>query len=547
MAYVRVSPAAGPVERFALAGDRVIVGRSHECDLVLPDGVLSRRHAELVHTPRGWAVRDLRSLNGTHVNGTRVEDQRDLRDRDVIGVGEWRLEFREADLAAAEGLFPGTVARLRDITELATRSDMDQAGLARQSRILGALTRAADALVSAPSAGALLDALLDHLLEAVPAQRAAVVLLEGERDGGVVAGSRSPAGEAALRLDPAITERLSRTEQAFIDRVPQAANGREVSILCAPLWFSGSASSAGRIAGCVVLEAGRAAASFSQEHLRLATAIANLASSRLESHRLREQTRDKRRLDEDVRGAARIQASLLPDELPALPGWELAGSSRLCSAVGADYYDFTLEDGWLLVALGDVAGKGLAAALLMAALRAAVRALWREPDALPAVVARINRNLCETVPANRYATLLLARLDTASGAIAWVNAGHASPLLVRADRTFEVLEDGGTILGAFPDASWGEGRARVEPGDFLVLCSDGVFEAARAVSRPLETRELAEVVRGAVGEAAPSVLAALQAAADERLGGERRADDHTFVVLKRQAGSASAREPGPAE
>ncbi|MGE5125262.1 MAG: PP2C family protein-serine/threonine phosphatase, partial [Betaproteobacteria bacterium] len=182
----------------------------------------------------------------------------------------------------------------------------------------------------------------------------------------------------------------------------------------------------------------------------------------------------------------------------------------------------------------DVAGKGLAAALLMAALRAAVRALWREPEPLPAVVARVNRSLCETVPKNRYATLLLARLDTADGAISWVNAGHASPLLVCGDGTYESLQDGGTILGAFADASWTEGRARMAQGDVLVLCSDGVFEAARAVSRPLETPELAAVVGRCSGGSAASILAALQAAADERLGGERRADDHTFVVLKRQ-------------
>ena len=530
-----MSPAAGPIERFSLAGDRVLIGRSHECDLVLPDVVLSRRHAELVHGKRGWAVRDLRSLNGTHVNGARVENERPLRDGDVIGIADWRLAFREADLAASEGLFPGTVARLRDVTEIATRSDMDLAALASQSRILGALTRAADALLSAPTAEHLLDVLLEHLLEAVPAQRAAVVLIEGEREGGVVAGSRSSEGEAALRLDPAITERLSRTEQAFIDRAAQSADGREGSVLCAPLWFSGSAQDAGHIAGYVVLEGGRSSAAFSQEHLRLATAIANLASSRLQSHQLREQTRDKRRLDEDVRGAARIQASLLPDELPPLAGWELSGSSRLCSAVGADYYDFACDGDGLVMALGDVAGKGLAAALLMAALRAAVRALWRDPDPLPSIVARINRNLCETVPANRYATLLLARLDTGPGTIRWVNAGHASPLLVRADGTAEVLEEGGTILGAFGDAAWREGRAQVAPGDLLVLCSDGVFEAARAVSRPLETSELTDIVRGVADQPAAAVLATLQAAADERLGGQRRADDHTFVVLKRQA------------
>jgi len=263
--------------------------------------------------------------------------------------------------------------------------------------------------------------------------------------------------------------------------------------------------------------------------------VANLASSRLESLRLREENADKRRLDEDVRGAARIQASLLPEVTPALPGWELAGSSRLCSAVGADYYDFALAEGALLVALGDVAGKGLAAALLMAALRAAVRASWLEPEPMGAIVSRVNRNLCETVPANRYATLLLARVDTTHGEIEWVNAGHAPPLLVRSDGSLAPLADGGTILGVFADAVWSEGRVAVGRGDLLVLCSDGVFEAAQLSGAPLDPSALAEAARAHAAEPAAAILAALQARADESLGGGRRADDHTFLVVKRQA------------
>ena len=141
------------------------------------------------------------------------------------------------------------------------------------------------------------------------------------------------------------------------------------------------------------------------------TAVANLAASRLESLRLREENADKRRLEEDLRGAARIQESLLPEETPALPGLG-ARRARAGSAApsGADYYDFSPDDGGLLLALGDVAGKGLAAALLMASLRAAVRALWREPRApRPASWPASTRASARRCPANRFATLFLAR------------------------------------------------------------------------------------------------------------------------------------------
>ena len=533
MAHLRITPTSAPGDHLALLGDIVLIGRSTECDLVLPDILLSRRHAVLSRRADGWWVRDLGSLNGTLLNGARLETERPLHGGDVIAMSDWKLEFREED---EPGSRPGgTSARLRDITELATRSDVEIGALVRQSRVLGVLTRAAASLVATASAEALLEELLGHLLEAVPARSAGVAFLDTPHAVPPFAASRTREGPPPRALDPAMAERVRRLRTALFSPRIESPEGAVYSALCAPLWFSGAGAEPDRLAGCVVLEGPADPTPFVAEDLPLVTAVANLASSRLESLRLREENADKRRLDEDVRGAARIQASLLPEETPTLPGWELAGSSRLCSAVGADYYDFALEEGALLLALGDVAGKGLAAALLMAALRAAVRASWLEKLPLSAIVTQVNRNLCETVPANRYTTLLLARIDTARGEVAWVNAGHAPPLLVRADGSCAPLSDGGTILGVFPNASWSEGRTTVGHGDILVLCSDGVFEAAQASGVPLDADALAEAAHARAPEPAAAILAALQARADESLGAGRRADDHTFLVVKRQA------------
>jgi serine phosphatase RsbU (regulator of sigma subunit) len=533
MAHLRITSTTGPADSLALVGDNVTIGRSTECDLVLPDILLSRRHAELVRRGDGWWVRDLGSLNGTRLNGAKLEQERPLHAGDVLSVSDWQLEFREEESPGSRS--GGTAARLRDITELATRSDVEVGALARQSRVLGVLTRAAASLVGTSTPEELLDELLGHLLEAVPARSAGVAFLDAPHPVPTFAAARAREGKAPHALDPGIAERMLRMRSALFSPRIDPPDGPPYSALCAPLWFSGTARAPDRLAGCVVLEATADPTPFVEEDLPLVTAVANLASSRLESLRLREENADKIRLEEDVRGAARIQASLLPEETPSLPGWELAGSSRLCSAVGADYYDFALEGGRILLALGDVAGKGLAAALLMAALRAAVRAAWLDPEPLGSVVARVNRSLCETVPANRYATLLLARVETARAEITWVNAGHAPPLLVRADGTHAPLADGGTILGAFPHASWSAGRAAVGRGDVLVLCSDGVFEAAQASGAPLAPKALAEAAHAHAKEPAAVILAALQARADERLGGARRADDHTFLVVKRHA------------
>ncbi len=172
----------------------------------------------------------------------------------------------------------------------------------------------------------------------------------------------------------------------------------------------------------------------------------------------------------------------------------------------------------------------------MASLRAAVRARWREGEPLPVVLARVNEILLQTVPPNRVATLFLARVDTGTGDVLWVNAGHAAPLVARSDGTHEVLEATGTILGVFPGAAWEEGRTRLGRGDVLVLLSDGVMEAAREAEGDLGPGRLAAVVRNA-GRSASTLLSALQAAAEKSLGGARRVDDHTFVVLKRTEGT----------
>ena len=529
MAHLRLSSSDGPAEVLPLRHERILVGRSRECDLVLPDVLLSRRHAEIARSPDGWVVRDLGSMNGTRLNEERIEGERPLVDGDVVQVAGWRLAFREAEPGTEFENTPNHRARVHDITSLATKSGIELGGLARQGRLLGVLTRAASGLVAITTAEQLLDTLLAHLMEAVPARRGAVALLDNDRTIPVIVATRPGEQSDTMTIDPAVAERVLGGRTALLaPRVP-SEDGSVRSVLCAPLWFTGPGEGADRVVGLVALEAPAEPTPFGDEHLGLLSAIVNLAASRLESVRLREETADKHRLEEDLRGAARIQASLLPEEDPVVDGWDIGGSSRLCSAVGADYYDFALDRGELVFALGDVAGKGLAAALLMAALRAAVRALWCEPDSLPHLLAQINDNLQQTLPANRYATLFLARLEPGAGDLRYVNAGHAAPVLVRADGTFERLDVGGMILGGIPGAEWNEGRVLLGPGDALVVLSDGVDDA---VGRGLTPEAVVSAVRAADGGSVAPLLSALQTAADDALGREKGDDDHTFVALR---------------
>jgi len=359
-----------------------------------------------------------------------------------------------------------------------------------------------------------------------------VALLDGEPAVPTIVAHRGRADSAPMYVEPAVATRVLASRTALLaPRVPDEG-GVVHPVLCAPLWFTGPSEGSDRVVGFVALEGAPDSAPFDGEHLNIVTAVANLAASRLESVHLRAEAADRRRLEEDLLGAARIQASLLPEEAPALQGFEVAGASRLCSAVGADYYDFALGTDELLLAIGDVAGKGLAAALCMAALRAAVRAIWWEHDPLPRLLGRINENLCQTLPPNRFATLFLARLEPSRAELTFVNAGHAAPLLVGAGGAEVQLETGGTVLGAFPEVEWTEGRLRMEPGDVLVLLSDGVMDPAGA---GLTLERVAGIAREHRDHGARDVLAALLAEADRFVVSEVTDDDHTFLVLKRQA------------
>jgi phosphoserine phosphatase RsbU/P len=527
--HLCLSPPEGPVEIVPLRAERLVIGRSRECDLILPDVLLSRRHAEIAETPTGWVVRDLGSRNGTRLNGERIAGEQALADHDVVTVAGWRLLFREGEPAEGQSTSSDHRSRLEDITALVTRSGLEAGDLGRQSRLLGTLTRAAAALVASSTADGLLDTLLTHLLDAVPATRGAVALLEEHPPGPSVVAARGVGAGPPMTIDAAVAERVLSGRTALVAPRVLSEDGSVRSVLCAPLWFSGPAEGTDRVVGLVALESRSEPSPFESEHVGLVSAIVNLAASRLESVRLRQETAEKRRLEEDLRGAARIQESLLPEEKPALAGWDVAGSSRLCSAVGADYYDFAVDRETLLLALGDVAGKGLAAALCMAALRAAVRALWTEDDALAGLVSRINENLCQTLPPNRFATLFLGRLHPASGELLFINAGHAPPVLVSRTGPLARLEEGGTILGAFPAAQWREGRAALDPGDVLVLLSDGVMEAA---GPGLSPEAVAAAVRRQDAAGAGAILSALQVEADTVLG-PAGDDDRTFVVLRR--------------
>ena len=411
--------------------------------------------------------------------------------------------------------------------------------LARQIRALDTLRRAASQLVAHRALPEVFEELLALLFAAVPAERGAILLLEdgelrtrawrGQAGQGPPVVSRSIAGRVlqdrvALLLDNALADPRFSAAQSI------AAWGVR-SALCAPLWLlSGDEEQA---VGLVYLDSSRFTHAFDEDDLGLVTAIANVAAAKIQNVRLLEDSLEKRRLERELHLAARLQAELLPAAPPRLPGWDVAAWTTPCYAVGGDYYDWEARDGGVRLALGDVAGKGTSAALLTAALRALVRTCWGERD-LAAGAAWLNGALLDTVPAGRYATLFLARLEPERGGLSFVNAGHVPPLLVRRDGRAATLSTGGIPLGLLPGARFQAGFARLDPGDSLLVFSDGLPEAQDGAGEELGVERLLGIVaaeRGDAGALARRVEREVAAFSGSGCVG----DDRTLMVVTRQA------------
>jgi sigma-B regulation protein RsbU (phosphoserine phosphatase) len=270
----------------------------------------------------------------------------------------------------------------------------------------------------------------------------------------------------------------------------------------------------------------------------LALEIGNLARS------LANEATQRERIHREIEVAREVQERLFPQEFPVIDGVSLAGHCRPQQGVGGDYYDsFLLDDGRMGLAIGDVSGKGISAALLMASLRASLRGMTLDaPRDLAAMMEKVNHLVYEASATNRYATFFFATYDMATRELIYVNAGHNAPFLIRRDGNkfgVERLEAGGPVVGLLPFAKYEEQRCILQSGDLLLAYTDGISEAMTEHEEEWgEDRMLAAAATLPVGSA-QEVLNHLFSEADQFTGNAPQFDDMTLLVLKLQESPAA--------
>ncbi len=288
--------------------------------------------------------------------------------------------------------------------------------------------------------------------------------------------------------------------------------------------------------GLIYVDAQNQIRTFTPDDLNVLTVLANVAAIRVEHTRLDEVEAHDRFLQRELDQAADIQRNLLPKHAPVVKGLELAGMSVPCRSVGGDYFDYLkMPGGRVGIICGDVAGKGMAAALMMSSVQARAQMLCEETVDLGTFMTRLNRAVCSSCPGNRFITFFMCIFHPETGDFSYCNAGHNPPYLMRENGEVEMLGAGGPVLGIVRSMEYTTVKMEFRRGDTLVMYSDGVTEARSAADEEYgEDRLLAKLQSLQLqGESAGRMVDAIYQEVEQFMTGVQAADDITLVVARR--------------
>ncbi|MEM7482635.1 MAG: SpoIIE family protein phosphatase [Acidobacteriota bacterium] len=274
---------------------------------------------------------------------------------------------------------------------------------------------------------------------------------------------------------------------------------------------------------------------FQDEDRRTVSLFANQSAIAIENARLHRHALEAERLGREMELAAEIQGQILPDRLPEVAGLEMSGWNRPARQVGGDYYDLVLTgEGRLGMAVGDVTGKGMPAALMVSTLHSSLALLRDRSDLGPRMVERLNHHVYESSASNKFITMIVAEIDATSGNLLYVNAGHNPGMLVRTDGSVEHLTSGGLPLGLMPGGRYQARSIVLEPGDLLCLYSDGITECAAPDDEEFGEDRLERLLGEQRDVPLEEILQTIEGAVDRFGAGLPQGDDQTVVLVRRR-------------
>lgn len=342
------------------------------------------------------------------------------------------------------------------------------------------------------------------------------------------------AGWVAAHAEPLLVADTSK-DSRFFKEFDESFDFQSKSILCVPMRVKG------KTLGVLEVINKKDGGAFERSDLYLLQTFANLASIAVENARLYMEAIERHRLLGELQVAQEIQSRLLPEHPPSMESLDIGGVIKPASEVSGDFYDFIeVGEGKLAIMVGDVVGKGIPAAILMAAARSALRSQFEGQFSLSQVMERVNRALFRDTAPGSFVTLFCGLFDPQDGSFAYTNCGHNPALLLRGgDERFQELSEGGTVLGAFQDLAYKEDRARLREGDLVVLYTDGITEARNPTGEQFGRDRLLHCLRDRGNSSAREIIASILESIEAFSEGTPRKDDQTLVVLRVTNGAFS--------
>jgi serine phosphatase RsbU (regulator of sigma subunit) len=549
--------------RFSLEAT-CLVGRGPYNHVVLNDNRISRQHAKVSPETGGHVVYDLNSANGTYVNDVQIKRHRLLPD-DVVRFGPFSFRFESGDTGRV-----GNPVRVRS-------EELTRRGFEPPSKIVGTLDVSQVHLVPAVGTGLveledaarklrtlyafmtnvsaslepseMLDRILECLLEVFPAA-AMVGAYVRDAASGVLVPRMS-------RRDGGVPPALDLSAQ-FLEEVV----GKGRAVLSAPItslsWEEEAPRTGGSSMHAPMIHRAQSLgvlhvrgqdpkqAAFGQAELDMLTAIAAQAAIAMSNARLVQESMKQQRLQQDLVLAEQIQKSFLPASLPDVPGIEFVTEYRPAYSVGGDFYDvFWLAKDRLAIFIGDVSGKGVSAALLMARVSSDLRAAAFVELEPASVLTSLNRTVIERNQPDIFVTVVYLTLDVRTRRVRLANAGHLPPVIRRRAGGLQRVEGGtGTAIGILDDASYEEVDLTLESGDTLLLCTDGVLEATDASGAQFGFEGLEAALEKGSGD--PEAIAErLDVEIRRHVGDAAQYDDLTFIACGIGPLEDAARDESP--
>jgi len=564
VAYLTAHHGSSPWSLLELAGERTVFGRHPSSHIVLDNEAVSRHHAQILESHGHFFLEDLKSRNGTLVNGRPVEQPTELHENDSITLCEFEFHFHkerpEPDSADAQGAsvlehdsqssryFAVGVEPVDDddnSSSILSKLSMTLSGpghvVADPEAKLQAVLEISKSLGQVLELDEVLTRMLDGLFEIFAQAEEGFVLLQEESGGNPViraTRNRSDSSDRTPSISLTIVREAMNSGEAILSadvmgdnrfQSSQSIAGMRLrSMMCAPLLGLD-----GQALGLVQLASRDVTLPFVESDLDVLIGVTTQGALAIENASLHAEVLKQRDLERELDFATQVQLGFLPNKRPQTEGFEFCDYYEAAHRVGGDYFDYIeLPGGRVAVAVADVAGKGIPAALLMARLYSATRYHLLSQSDLGLALSDLNRDISTCGLGHRFVTCALAVIDPATRQVALANAGHLPPLIRHSDGSITevVSQHAGMPLGIVPDQEFQQQQHQLSPGDTWLMFTDGVTEAMNGDSEIFGTQRLQQSFARAPDEL-DAMIQAVVADVAAHCGERDQSDDMCLVAF----------------